>query len=767
LRIKYKINGIVQGVGFRPCVYRIAKELGLKGYVLNSSEGVIIEIEGDNRDKFLDVLIKNLPPLAKIDSIEKEFLPIKHYKNFEIVESKLSSKTTSISPDISICDECLAEIFDKNNRRYKFSFINCTNCGPRYTIIKDIPYDRKNTSMAEFKMCNKCYEEYTNPLNRRYHAEPTCCFECGPILSVKCKVKSEKWETIKNVELSDFPSQPRPSHDGRASFHNPDHLTMVGQAFTISQLKYIADKIKEGRIVAVKGLGGFHLVCDATNEAAVKELRIRKKRPSKPFAMMFKDIEEIKKYCMLMQKDIELITSKEKPVVLVKKKKELKGIADNIDRYGVFLPYTPVHYLLFEYIDFPIVATSANISDEPIIRECDELIEKLGNVVDYVLDNNREILNACDDSVVQAVGDEYITMRCARGYAPLMQNVTSKIENEEFTIKKNKKLSILGVGANQKNTISLAFKDKIILSPHVGDLGTVGSIEYFERTIDTFRRLYDFNEDIIICDKHPFYESTKWAMKQNREIFQIQHHYAHALAAMFEHRLKGDFLAFIFDGTGYGDDGTIWGGEVFVVNTNSYKRIHHFKPFKLIGGEKAVKNPANMAVSLIGDEIAQKFKNYKLAKNLKKGSFPLTSSMGRIFDMVAFLSGMIEKNEWEGLSGLLIEKYYNENIRQYVNFNVSEEIDFFEMLNFAAKNRGNFELVSSVFINSIVEMIVKISNMYDLDIILGGGVFQNKTLLSKIIKRVNKKIYFNKKIPINDAGVSVGQVAWGVWNLQS
>ncbi|GAB6074633.1 carbamoyltransferase HypF [Nautilia lithotrophica] len=528
MRIKYKINGIVQGVGFRPTVYRIAKQLNLKGFVLNSSDGVIIEIEGENINKFIDSLRKNLPPLARIDTIEKEVMPLKNYQNFEIIESKQTSKTTSISPDIAICDDCLKEMFDKNNRRYLFPFINCTNCGPRYTIIKDIPYDRKNTSMAKFKMCDKCYEEYTNPLDRRYHAEPTCCFECGPELNVKCKMENGTWKELR-IENGEW---------------------------RIKKIELIAEKIKEGKIVAIKGLGGFHLVCDATNEKAVKELRYRKQRPTKPFAMMFKNIETIKKYCELTQKDIDLITSKEKPITLVKKKVELNGIADRIDRYGVFLPYTPVHYLLFEYIDFPIVATSANISDEPIIRDSNELIEKLGSVVDYILDNDRDIVNACDDSVVQAVGNEYITMRCSRGYAPLMRNVECRMENGELRRENkeneiNKKLkvnneklnysnqklkvenekinnnsqfsilnsplNILGVGANQKNTISLAFKDRFILSPHIGDLGTLGSIEYFERTIETFRKLYDFKENIIICDKHPYYESTKWAMKQDKK----------------------------------------------------------------------------------------------------------------------------------------------------------------------------------------------------------------------------------------------------------
>ncbi|WP_456488533.1 carbamoyltransferase HypF [Caminibacter pacificus] len=727
MRVKYKINGIVQGVGFRPTVYKIAKKLNLNGYVLNSSDGVVIEIEGENKDKFLDELKKNLPPLARIDSIESEILDFAGFKDFVIKESQNTQKTTSISPDIAVCDDCLKEMYDKNDRRYLYPFINCTNCGPRYTIIENIPYDRKNTSMKKFKMCKLCETEYNDPLNRRYHAQPISCYDCGPKLDVKRKDDSGKWNSL--------------------NFKDEIH-----------KIKYIAKKIKEGKIVAIKGLGGFHLVCDATNKEAVGNLRERKRRPSKPFAMMFKNLDMIKDYCDITEKDVALITSKEKPIVLVKKKRDLKGIADKIDRYGVFLPYTPLHYLLFDFLDFPIVATSANISNEPIIRDSDELIERLSNVIDYILDNDRDIVNACDDSVVQAVGDEYITMRCARGYAPLMEN--DKSENE----KSYGKLNILAVGANQKNTISLAFKDKFILSPHIGDLGTLGSIEYFQRTIETFRRLYEFEENVIICDKHPYYESTKWALSQDKKIFQVQHHYAHALATMFEHNLKGEYLCFIFDGTGYGDDGTIWGGEVFIANRHDYKRIHHIKPFKLIGGEKAVKNPANMAVALIDDELAKNYPNYKIAKALNNASFPLTSSMGRMFDMVAFLSGMIEKNEWEGISGLLIEKYYNPEINEKIELKIEKEIDFRPVLNFAAANRGEFERVSSVFINTLVDMIEKIAKNYDLPVIVGGGVFQNKTLLGLVNKRLNP--YFNKKIPINDGGVSVGQAAWGIWNLK-
>ncbi|QCT94405.1 carbamoyltransferase HypF [Caminibacter mediatlanticus TB-2] len=722
MRYKYIINGIVQGVGFRPTVYKIATSLNLKGYVLNSSDGVIIEIEGKNRDKFLNELKNNLPPLAKIEKIECFKLPLKNYKDFEIKYSINTTKTTSISPDISVCEDCLKEMRDKNNRRYLYPFINCTNCGPRYTIIENIPYDRVNTSMKKFKMCENCKKEYENPIERRFHAEPISCYECGPKLSVKFKIENGKWA------VKDFNRE-------------------------IKKIEFIANKIKEGKIVAIKGLGGFHLVCDATNEKSVYELRKRKNRPLKPFAMMFRDIEMIKKYADISNKEKELILSKERPIVIVKKKKELKGIADKIDRYGVFLPYTPIHYLLFDFLDFPIVATSANISDEPIIRDSKELIEKLGSVVDFILDNNRDIINACDDSVVQVVNEERLFMRLSRGFAP-----------KSFYIDKKTSPNILALGANQKNTISLYFNQKVILSPHIGDLKTLGSIEFFERTINTFRRLYEFKEDVIICDKHPYYESTKWALSQNKEVIQIQHHFSHALSVMFENSLDGEFLAFLFDGTGYGDDGSIWGGEVFRVTKHNYERIHYIKPFKLIGSEKGVKNPSNYAISLIDEQLAKNFKNYEIIKKLQNGPFPLTSSMGRVFDAVAFLSGMIDRNEYEGISGLIIEKFYNENIKGFIDIGIKKELDFKEIFNFAYLNRGKFELVSSIFINSLVNLVVKLSKYYNLPVILSGGVFQNKTLLGKILKNIYA--YYNKEIPINDGGISIGQVAYGIWNLR-
>jgi hydrogenase maturation protein HypF len=683
---KHIIQGIVQGVGFRPKVKQLAEKIGAKGYVLNNGSGVEIVVDKEN---FLDILLQNLPPLAKIENIKTIDIKDKPYDNFYIKTSKSSSKSTSISPDIAICDECLRDMFDKNNKRYLYPFINCTNCGPRYTIIKEIPYDRKNTSMSSFAMCESCQQEYNDSNSRFFHAQPISC----------------------------------PNSD--LSLSKPIHK--------------ISDFIKDGKIIALKGLGGFHLVCDATNQTAIKTLRKRKNRPFKPLAIMFRNIDILEKYCKITPKEKELIISKEKPIVVVQKKIDLPCIADGLDRYGVFLPYTPIHHLLFQNIDTPLVMTSANISGEPIIRDIEELQTKLSNVYDEVLDYNRKIINSCDDSVVMAINNTKITLRNARGYAP-----------SSFYIDKKLSPNILALGANQKSTISLAFGNKVILSPHIGDLQTIDSVEYFERTIETFRKFYNFKEDIIVCDKHPRYESTLWAKNQNKETIQIQHHYAHLLSTMFEFNLTKNYLCFCFDGTGYGDDGNIWGGEVFIANQKEYKRIYNFKYFKLIGSEKAIKNPKNTAINL---------KTNKFDKILA----PLTSSVGRIFDVVGYLGGFIEQNSFEGESGMKIENFYDPNIKDSYEFIINNGIiDFTPMIQNIEKDKT---LVASKFINSLVNTIKIISKEFDLPIILSGGVFQNKTLLTQIIKNIDKKIYFNQKTPINDGGISLGQIYSIISNL--
>ena len=742
INIKIKVSGIVQGVGFRPFVYNLALKYDIKGWVNNDEKGVNILLYSceENIQKFINELKSNPPILAKIDSIHiEEITEIKEYKSFEIIQSESSkNKSTIISADIAICDDCLKDINDMSNFRYNYSLTNCTNCGPRYSIIKTVPYDRINTSMASFNLCNDCKKEYENPTNRRYHAQPVACKKCGP-----------------NVIL----------------YNNKNEVL----SYDIDAIKEVAQKINKGTIVAIKGMGGFHLICDASNDNIVKELRIRKNRLNKPFAIMFKDINSIKSYTNMTQKEEEVLTSKEKPIVLLKKKNNFdlsKQIAPNISHLGCFIAYTALHHLLFRYLNNPIVATSANLKGEPIIVSKDEIIEKLSNVVDFVLDFNRDILNASDDTVIQIVDNDITKIRNARGYAPTALNFKNICEKK-----------ILSLGANQKSTISLYLKNNLILSPYIGDLNSLKSMEYFERTIETFKRFYDFEPEIIVCDKHPNYESTKFALKlkqtnPNIELVQIQHHYAHVLSVMAEYKLEKDVLAFIFDGTGYGDDGNIWGGEVFIASKTEYKRVNHFKYFKLLGGEKAVLEPKRVALSLLFDSFSlEEVLNLEIAcvKAFKESEIkmfhtmwqkglnsPLTSSIGRLFDAVASFANILHIQSYEGETGLQIEQYYDKTITQSFTYEIIEgKIKISSMIKQMILEKDKKQICSK-FINTIGQIILDISSFHgNLPIVLGGGVFQNKTLLELLInkfKEQNREFYYNKTIPLNDGGISVGQI---------
>ncbi|MGB5918968.1 carbamoyltransferase HypF [Arcobacter sp.] len=735
-KFKIEVQGIVQGVGFRPFVYNLALKLNLTGYVNNDDKGVNILLEGKKNsiDAFLNELKNNPPVLSKIDNISMfEDTSLNEFTDFKIIQSvNQNSKSTLVSPDIAICEDCIKDITNKENRRYQYEFTNCTNCGPRYSIISTVPYDRINTSMNDFIMCEECKKEYEDPTNRRYHAQPICCANCGPQLKL--------YDNQKNELCSK------------------------------ETLNEIAQKINSGFIVAIKGIGGFHIICDATNENAVKKLRKKKNRPTKPFAVMFKNIDEIKSCANISKKEEEIILCKEKPIVIVNKNSNSKiseQIAPNINRLGVFLPYTPLHILLFEYLNNPIIATSANLKDEPIIKSVEDIFAKLGNVVDYVLDFNREIINACDDSIVQVVNDEIQILRLARGYAPFSYKSNSKFDK-----------NTLALGANQKSSISLGFNNNMISSPYIGDMNSIVSMEYFKRSVHTFEKFYDFETQLIVCDKHPSYETTKWAMNQKKPVKQIQHHYAHTLATMAEYDLDEDVLAFVFDGTGYGEDGNIWGGEVFIANRNSYKRINHIKYFKLLGGEKAVKEPRRIALSLLFDNFPLEevlnldnacvnsfSKNeielfYKMwQKNLNT---PLTSSFGRVFDAIASLANVLQIQTYEGETGLLIEKEYDENIQDAYSYEIIDnQIDLSKAVLEILKDKDK-KVICSKFINMIINIICEISlENKNFKIVLSGGVFQNKTLLEQLSKRLEKlkrKFYFSKTIPLNDQGISFGQL---------
>ena len=746
MRFEIEIRGVVQGVGFRPFIYKLASSMQLLGFVSNSDYGVYITVESSKNsvDEFIKQIRIQKPQLSEIESIRASTIKDNEiFSDFSIKESRCSSKLSLMIPsDIAICQECREELEDRSNRRYQYPFISCVNCGPRFSIIKNLPYDRDKTSMERFPMCKKCEQEYTNPKDRRYHAQPIGCFECGPKLSL-------------------LDSQ----------FKEIESENIIDKVVTL---------IKSGKIVAIKGVGGYHLVCDATNDETMKLLRERKQRASKPFAVMIKSINTIKEIAEVNAKEQELLSSNKKPIVLLKKKKSnylSNLVAPDVNQVGLFLPPTPLHYLILQKLKTPIVATSANISGEPISSTNEEIL-KLSHIWDYVLENDRDIVNSCDDSVLFVENDTTFLLRNARGYAPVY-----------FKLLKPLKKKVLCLGANQKSTVAITIDDRVILSPYIGDLDGLSSIKHFKSHIDTLKRVYSFEPEVVVCDKHPNYESTKFAFelkeqKPDLELIQVQHHYAHVLATMGVNDIDSKVLGVSFDGTGYGDDkvngearegalgyGNIWGGEFFVCDRKSYERVANFKEFRLLGGKMAIKEPRRVALSflfnLYGEEVFElknsvtdSFLEYEL-KTLyiawQKGlNSPLTSSCGRLFDCVASLLDVVQICSYEGESGLLLESFYDETIDDSFNFSIDNGvIDFNEVVLQIMKEKSKTIAVSKFF-NSIIEIIYKVSKEYDLPVVLSGGVFQNRVLLRIIMKKMPNAI-LAKEFVSNDSAIAYGQ----------
>ncbi|MHB8282726.1 MAG: carbamoyltransferase HypF [bacterium] len=743
-RVIISITGIVQGVGFRPFVYRLSQKYSINGYIINDISGVKIEAEADEEklNYFINEIKFNKPPLSVIYDINYTYETPSGYSGFVIGESKNSAdsdinasvkvKKAAVSPDIATCDDCLSELLNPADRRFLYPFINCTNCGPRFTITKKLPYDRVNTTMDKFKMCNECLEEYANPLDRRFHAQPNACFNCGP-----------------EIEFID----------------------KNGKKFSDIFGK-ITSLIKDGGIVAVKGIGGFHIMCDAANEDAVNKLRISKNRPKKPFAVMFKNISEILKYAQANEFEIDLLNSKERPIVLLKYKGGLaKNINSGLQTIGAFLPYTPIHHIIFSIINIPLVATSGNISDEPIISDDKEALIKLGKFADGLLVYNREIYRKCDDSVIKVItidngyddcknnnklntnSDKFYFLEENRNcYHNVNYNVTNNnnndnnqhnYNNKNYNLNNNDnhysycnnyntrnntqnthnnnylniiirrsrgfvpsaigvpfklKRNIIAAGSNLKNTFAYGIKgsDKIIVSQHIGDLNNLYSYEYFCRCIEETITFYDFKPDIIISDIHPGYESTKFAgefaEKFNIPHIKLQHHKAHIISCMAENMLslENDILGVSWDGTGYGEDKIIWGGEFFEGNYLNLNRIGSFKKFKLIGSEKAIKQPQRIFLSLMFEILGDKIINICNDKNNNSNSSdkdnniqriliqeisgfsmeeicklykiwksdinsPETSSVGRLFDAVSCMCGFKGEVTYEGEAAVFLE----------------------------------------------------------------------------------------------------------------
>ncbi len=729
-----EIRGLVQGVGFRPFIYNLAASMGLCGEVSNNGQGVLILLDCSQAgaDEFVQKLKDNRPPLCEIDSIK--ITQIKKTKLFESFSIKMSEAAKNLSshipPDIAMCEECESELHDKTNRRFEYPFITCTNCGPRFSIIKNLPYDRKHTSMDVFAMCKKCAAEYENPQDRRYHAQPIGCHECGPKLSL---------------------------------FDNSGKIIVESENI----IDKAVELITSGKIVAIKGIGGYHLVCDATNDDAVKLLRERKQRPSKPFGVMVKDIYMSKNIVSINEKEEELLCSNRRPIVLLKKREDnalSPFVAPNINQIGLFLAYTPLNYLILQRLERPIVATSANISDEPLCKSYDEIM-RLSSVWDFCLEGDREIVNSCDDSVAFVENGKTFMLRDARGYAPLYLRLPHKTDKK-----------ILALGANQKSSVAITIVDSAVLSPYIGNLGSLTSIEHYKTHIETLKRIYDFEPDVVVCDKHPNYESTKYAKElaaQNQDLkfLQVQHHYAHILATMGVNSISSKVLGVSFDGTGYGDDSNLWGGEFFVCDLEGYERVGHFKYFKLLGGEKAIREPRRVALSFLfeiyGDgvfnlnnatlnsfsalEIKTLYTAYKYGLNS-----PLSSSCGRLFDAVASILDVIQLCSYEGESGLLLESLYDENIFESYLFSIEEgEIDFSQIFMQILVEK-NSRVGVSKFFNTVVEIIYEMHKKYDLPLVLGGGVFQNRVLLRLIMRKI-PDVILPEMFVSNDAAIAYGQ----------
>ncbi|ENZ3886220.1 carbamoyltransferase HypF [Campylobacter coli] len=718
LGYKIKISGLVQGVGFRPLVYELALKSKLFGEVRNDGFGVEIILACTQKEceNFIENLKNHLPPLARIDQLIITQISISNYENFSITPSLENTKSTPMLSDFALCKECKKEFFDEKNPRFLYPFITCTHCGPRFSIIKSLPYDRAHTSMQELLMCEFCKSEYEDPKNRRFHAQPISCPKC----KINVFLKNKKGEI----------------------------LAQDDEAF-----KTCAKLLKQGKILAIKGMGGFHLMCDAFNLEAIKELRLRKNRPKKPFALMCRDVSDAKELCFVDEEEEKLLGSILAPIVILKAKKAFSLIAPDVDKLGIMLAYTPLHLLLFRYFDGVLVATSANLSGESIIKDEDNLLKKLGNVFDFYLDYAREIHNPSDDSIAQVVNGKTMFLRTSRGLNPTY-----------LEIKSDKKGVFLALGSELKNEFVIFYENKLLISPYIGDLKNVDVHERFFSLLDFFKQSYDLSFDRILCDKHPNFSYTK----EFYNTYKIQHHYAHFCALYFEYEkeFKKDekALGFIFDGTGYGDDGKIWGGEIFIGNLKQYERIAHFENFTLINSD--IKNIQNLALSLIWhydleDEakiFLSKIPKIKL-ENLKKihtHSTLQTSSLGRIIDAFGSIVFNMEKISYEAQIGLMCEAFYDENLDfSYELFSKDGEINFKELIEGALKDEKS-KAITGMF-NALANLIITFSKTYDLKVLLGGGVFQNKTLL-QILKAKNFDFLVSLKYPCNDSSIALGQM---------
>ncbi len=733
--------GVVQGVGFRPFIYRLAHDLGYKGWVKNIGFGVEIHLEDQKRtdfQDFLQTLRKKSPPLAQIEETTVNPSSFTGAEHFEIKKSRQEESFVFISPDISVCKNCTAEMMRHSDRRFHYPFINCTDCGPRYTIVESLPYDRKKTTMKSFPMCPLCRKEYTDPFDRRYHAQPIACPICGP------QVTLLESKTRKEIE---------------------------------GGIQKAAGLLKTGKILGVKGLGGFHLVCDALNAKAVRKLRKIKERKRKPLALMAKDLKIIQKFAHISREERDLLLSLRRPIVLLKRKKKIEGIAPHLDEIGFMLPYTPLHYLLLEDFDL-IVATSSNKKDAPIMKEEEEGIDELS---DAVLTHDRPIHMRADDSVIKVAAGQPLFLRRARGYVPYPQPVFEALRSDRH---------ILALGGELKDTISLYKNGYIITSQFLGDLDEYQNYQYFEETIRHLTRLFQIKPQMVVSDLHPDFHTTRYARKLKIPHLKVQHHFAHVLAPLIEHKYPIDrkVLGVSLDGYGYGEDGTGWGGEFLLADYGGCERFAHFASVPLPGGDVAAKQSWRMALAYLmeayGDDIPALEVFDKVSPDRIKGvkemikrnvQTPLVSSCGRLFDAVSFLTGLSPvEMEFEAEAPMRLEAAAADGIRGKYGFEIADRrISFKRTIRSVVGDlqRGlPVSHISAKFHNTLVSVIARVAQKaeetHSIDTaVLVGGVFLNKRLLeaaSNALKRRGFHVLRPVEYSPNDESLSLGQIAYAL-----
>ncbi len=719
----------------------MAAKHGLFGEVDNRTDGVSVIVQGDisSIDRFGDDILQYAPPASHIKSMEINPLQTANYTNFRITGSKSSSdQITEISPDIAVCEDCLNDLVS-DPERADYPFVNCTNCGPRFTIIEGLPYDRQKTSMKNFVMCENCKSEYNNILDRRFHAQPIACNSCGPVYRYKDPAKS-----LDNI-------------------------------FEI--LKEVSLQLASGKTIAIKGLGGYHLMCDALNNNAVNDLRQKKHRDFKPFAVMFRDIAEVKKYCITDAEEEKELTSWRRPIIILKQKEILcDSVGNGLNTIGAMLPYMPVHYMLFTFLKTAaVVLTSGNMGDEPIIIDDlnaeNQLMQTAGSIVSY----NREIINRTDDSVVRIIDSKISIMRRSRGFVPEPVDLSYRMEG------------ILALGAEQKNSFCIGKGNQALMSQYIGDLKNPATYNFFIATIERFSDIFRFKPDLLACDLHPDYLSTAYAELLEKEfkipLLRVQHHHAHIASCIAEHDLEGEVIGISLDGSGYGSDGKTWGGEFMIADLNNFTRFTHFDYVPMPGGEKAIEEPWRMAFSYIYKYFGEKFdydsvplfrlideKKLSMIKEMleKRINSPMSSGAGRLFDAVSAILQLCPETKFDSEAPMRLESAIDCRVDEFYPFEAGRTVIFAETFKAIINDLPHTGIseISAKFHNTVAQVILEVSkqirNATSLNnVVLSGGVFQNKYLHEKAVRLLEHekfKIFTNHAVPANDGGISLGQL---------